>query len=236
MFSFIVAAAGVVRGCIGFGFSAIVVMSTSFWLPVSSVVTVVVMLEVVASMVMYPSIKNEAKAYYLVPLSAGLLLTSYLGVWMLANLSAEKVQWIVGIYMLLIATVSLTGFEYKGEITRRKLFGVGLVAGFFGGLAAVGGIFIAWSLVGLKTSARSIRATLVVFFLFSETLFLLGAVANNFITREVVFSMICAVLPLVIGVMVGSRLSGRFSDEMLKKLVLGGLIILSVTGFYKTIF
>ena len=236
IFSVIVLVAGIVRGCIGFGFSAMVVMSTSFWLPVASIVTIVVLLEIVASIAMYPSIKGDAKASYIVPLSAGLLVTIYLGIWMLANLAADKVQWIIGIYMMLIAVMSLIGFEFKGEITRTKLFVIGMIAGFFNGLAGVGGMFVAWSLVGLKSSARSIRATLVVFFIIGEVLFLFGAATNNFLSQVVIYSTIYATLPLVIGVVIGSRLSGRFSDELLKKLVLGGLIILSVTGLYKTIF
>ena len=236
IFSAIVLIAGIVRGCIGFGFSAMVVMSTSFWLPVASIVTIVVLLEIIASIAMYPNVKQDIKSDYIVPLSAGSLVTIYLGIWMLANLATDKVQWIMGTYMMLVAVMSLIGFEFKGEITRTKLFVIGMVAGFFNGLAGVGGMFVAWSLVGLKSSARKVRATMVVFFLVGEALFLFGAIANDFVTQEVIFSSIYATLPLVIGVVIGSRLSGRFSDDAIKKLVLGGLIILSLTGLYKTIF
>lgn len=236
IFSFIIVTAGVVRGCIGFGFSAMVVMSCSFWLPVASIVTIVVLLEIVASIAMYPSIKNDIKTDYILPLIAGLFLTIYLGIWMLANLAPNTLQWIIGIYMMLIAIFSLTGFEFKGEITRNKLIVIGMISGFFNGLAGVGGMFVAWGLVGLKSSARTIRATLAVFFIIGELLFLLGAIASDFISREVLLTAIYATIPLVIGILIGSRFSGQLSDEKLKKLVLGGLILLSLTGLYKTIY
>ena len=43
---FVVALAGIVRGAIGFGFSALVVAGSSLWLPPVNVIIMVVLLEV----------------------------------------------------------------------------------------------------------------------------------------------------------------------------------------------
>ena len=95
----IVLFAGIVRGCIGFGFSAIVVASTSFWLPAVAVVNLVVLLEIAASVSMTTSVKDDVKPSILLPLSAGALATTFVGTWLLATLSSVQFQWIIGSYM-----------------------------------------------------------------------------------------------------------------------------------------
>ncbi|MGB1254093.1 MAG: TSUP family transporter, partial [Candidatus Promineifilaceae bacterium] len=95
LFGLIITLAGVVRGCIGFGFSAIVVASTSFWLPPVAVVNLVVLLEIAASINMLPTVYKEVKRDLLIPLTVGSLLTTSLGTWFLATLSADVLQWVI---------------------------------------------------------------------------------------------------------------------------------------------
>ncbi len=59
----IVLLASIVRGCIGFGFSALVIASTSFWLELKYVAALMIILEVSASLIMIkqvPSIIQNA--------------------------------------------------------------------------------------------------------------------------------------------------------------------------------
>ncbi|MGB1310899.1 MAG: TSUP family transporter, partial [Leucothrix sp.] len=80
----IVFLASIVRGAIGFGFSAIVVASTSFWLPPISAVCLTVILEVIASLVMFRGVQNDVDYSLLLPLSIGTLAASIIGVTLLA--------------------------------------------------------------------------------------------------------------------------------------------------------
>ena len=54
----IVFIAGIIRGCIGFAFSALVVASTSFWLDVKYTVIMVIFLEITASLFMLKNVKD----------------------------------------------------------------------------------------------------------------------------------------------------------------------------------
>ena len=236
LFAAIILVAGIVRGCIGFGFSAIVVASTSFWLPPVAVVNLVVLLEIAASVTMLPGVRHDVKRELLVPLTVGSLLTTVLGTWLLATLSSTQLQWIIGIYMLIVALLTLSGFQFKGAATPLRLFMVGMVAGFFNGLAAVGGIGAAWGLVGFKLPVKDIRAVIAVFFLFVEVMFLLTAWWNQLITAEILTTALLATIPLVGGIYLGSRLFARFPEETLKRFVLITLMALSIIGIYKTIF
>ncbi|MEM7334399.1 MAG: sulfite exporter TauE/SafE family protein [Chloroflexota bacterium] len=232
----IIALAGIVRGCIGFGFSAITVASTSFWLPAVAVVNLVIFLEIAASLSMTISVRKDVERSILIPLCVSAILTSFIGTWLLATLTAVQLQWLIGLYMVAVATLTLIGYEFKGEMTRGRIFGIGLIAGFFNGLAAVGGIFAAWALVGLRQPVRVIRANLAVFFIFVEILFLIGALWNGILTWAVVNTAVVTLIPLVLGIWLGSRLFHRIPEATLKRMVLITLILLSLVGIYKTIF
>ncbi len=232
----IVLLAGIVRGCIGFGFSAITVASTSFWLPAVAVVNLVIFLEIAASFTMLNSVRKDIDRSILLPLCGGAILTSFIGTWLLATLTAVQLQWLIGIYMTVVATLTLIGYEFKGEVTQRRIFGIGVISGFFNGLAAVGGIFAAWGFVGLKQPVRVIRANLVIFFFVVEFLFLVAAFWNGILTWAVFNTAIVSLIPLVLGIWVGGRLFNYIPEATLKRLVLITLILLSLLGIYKTIF
>ena len=236
LFALIIVIAGVVRGCIGFGFSAIVVASTSFWLPAVAVVNLVVLLELAASINMLPSVRPDVKRDLLVPLTIGSLLTTFIGTWLLATLSPTQLQWIIGIYMLIVALLTLSGFQFKGEAKPFSLFVVGAVAGFFNGLAAIGGIGAAWAMIGFNLPVKNIRAVIAVFFLFVEALFLLSAWWNDLMTVQIFATALVSIIPLLIGIRIGSRMFAHFPEETLKRFVLIALMALSLFGIYKTVF
>jgi len=236
LFSLIIIVAGIVRGCIGFGFSAIVVASTSFWLPPVAVINLVVLLEIAASVNMFSSVRDDVKRSLLMPLTVGALLTTFVGTWLLATLSATQLQWLIGLYMLAVALLTLSGFRFRGSATSARLFAVGVVAGFFNGLAAVGGIGAAWGMLGFNLPVKTIRAVIANFFFVVAISFLLSAWWNELITFEILTTAVFSIFPLVLGIQIGSRLFARFEEETLKRLVLVALMALSLVGMYKTIF
>ena len=232
----IVILAGIVRGCIGFGFSAIVIASTSFWLSPVAVVNMAILLEIAASLLMTQSVREDIEKDLLVPLCVSAILTSFVGTWLLATLTAVTLQWIIGIYMVIVALLTLFRIEVQGEMSQKHVYGIGFVAGFFNGLAAVGGIFAAWALVGLRQPVRVIRANLAIFFIFVEILFLMGALWNGILSWEVVNTAVVSLFPLILGIWLGTRLFSQISEATLKQIVLITLIVLSLVGLYRTAF
>ena len=227
---------GIIRGCIGFGFSAILVASTSFWLPPTAVVNLAVLLEIVASLGMWRGIKNDIKIPLLLPLIFGALLTTFVGTWLLATLTPIQFQWIIGIYLITIALLTLSRFEFGVEAKPVFIFLIGLVTGFFNGLSASGGIAAAWGFVGFKLPVKDIRATLALFFIFVEILFLIGSYLNDLLNSKIFITTLVLTIPLLLGILIGSRMFSYFSEATLKRFVLIALILLSLLGLYKTIF
>lgn len=201
-----------------------------------AVVNMVILLEVAASVNMLPSVYKDVKLPLLVPLTAGSVVTTLVGTWLLATLSTTHLQWIVGSYMLVVALLTLSGFVFRQAPTRARLFAVGMVAGFFNGLAAVGGLSAAWAMIGFQLPVRDIRAVMTVFFIVAEVLFLSSAWGMGMISAEIITTAVLAIVPLALGIYIGSKLFSRFSEATLKRFVLIALIVLSVMGIYKSIF
>lgn len=226
--------AGIVRGCIGFAFSALVVASTSLWLDVKYTVIMVIFMEVVASFFMLKNVKAEIDYPLLKIITIGSVIASFFGVWLLATLHPDLHQILISLYLLAVALVSLFKFEFKKPVTTTRLYLTGLVAGLYNGLAGLGGIFVASMLTSSRYPIKNIRATMVVYFFIIEMAFFIGAYMNNLVTKEVVITSFLLCIPMLIGIFFGAKLFTSLPETTLKKIVLITLLVLSVAGLVKS--
>lgn len=233
--SSIVLVAGIVRGAIGFGFSALVVAACSFWLPPVAVVGLVVILEIVASIMMWQGIKSDVKGGVLAPLLIGGIPTILLGVWLLSWLPADWQQVTVSVYLVLVASVSLLDVKLKPDPGVIRIGVVGAIAGFYNGLAGSGGVFIAMFLNASRVTVRDLRATMVVYFLLCEAVFFVGAWWNGIYNQEIIVTSLFAIVPMWIGIWLGTHLFNRLPELLLRRGVLLALLVLPVLGLMKVV-
>ncbi len=231
----VVLLASIVRGAIGFGFSALVVASGSFWLPPVAIVSMVVALEIVASLLMWHSTKVSIQKQWLIPLTAGGVPTSLLGVWLLPQIPTAYLQLFISSYLSLIALLTLGAVTFKANPGTFRLSIVGMIAGLFNGLAGIGGVFIAMFLSGSRISVRDIRATLSIYFLLSEAAFLVGAGFGGLYTSPVLLTSLLAVVPMFAGIWLGTHLFTRLPEALLRRMVLVMLLLISGFGLLKTL-
>ena len=230
----IVGFAGVMRGCIGFGFSALVVASTSLWLDVKFTVIMVIFMEVIASVFMLNNVKNEIDYKLLKILTIGGVIASFFGVWVLATIKPEWHQLLMSGYLLVVALVSLVKFEFKKPVNDFRMHMTGIIAGFYNGLAGIGGIFIASMLTSSRYPVKNIRATIVIYFFLSEAAFFIAATMNDLVSKEVVFTSLLLSIPMLFGIFFGSKLFSALPEKSLKRMVLITLLVLSITGLLKS--
>lgn len=232
----IVGFAGVIRGCIGFGFSALVVASTSLWMDVKFTVIMVIFMEVIASVFMLNNVKNEIDYKLLKIITIGSVIASFFGVWVLANIQPEWHQALMSIYLLVVALVSLFKFEFKKPVNDFRLYMTGIIAGFYNGLAGIGGIFVASMLNSSRYPIKNVRATIVVYFFVIEVAFFIAAYINNLVSKEVVFTSLLLCIPMLFGLFFGSKLFRSLPEKALKQMVLVTLLVLSLAGLLKSLF
>ena len=232
----IVFLASIIRGAIGFGFSAIVVASTSFWVTPIAAVCLTVILEVIASLIMFRGVQSSIDYKLLLPLSIGSLLASIVGVTILAVINPSLLQIIIAIYLALICILSLIKLQLKPDPSIKRICIVGATAGIINGMSAMGGLFLAFFMTGSNIAVAKIRATLIIYFLIIEFAFLTSALINQIYTMQIFWTSIVVTPALFLGVSVGTKLFNQLPEEKLKQLVLYSLIVLSGVGLLKTIF
>jgi hypothetical protein len=231
----IVLVASIIRGCIGFGSSALVIASTSFWLEIKYVAAMMIILEVSASFAMLKYVRSEIDYQVLKVLSITGVITSVVGVWALVNVDKTLHQILISAYLLVIVAIALTRFEFNTPINTRRLYFTGLVAGFYNGFAALGGVFVAAMLSSSRIQTKNIRATMVVYFFIIEIAFFIPAYLSGIYTREVFITGFILIIPMIVGIYLGSKLFVALPEKILKQVVLIALTVLSIVGILKVL-
>jgi len=228
----IILLASIVRGAIGFGFSALVVASCSFWLPPASCIMLVALLEMAASVQMFKGIKGDIEYRLLLPLVFGGL-SILIGLALLTRIAPLHLQLLMGAYLVTIALVNLLDIKFKPDPGLTRLTVVGFMAGLIGGLTAMGGLFIATFLNGSRMPIKDIRATMAIYFFLSEIVFLVGAYINDLYSQEIFLTTAISLIPMAIGIQLGTRLFKQLPEAVLRRGVLIALVVISMLGLLK---
>lgn len=225
--------AGIVRGCIGFGFSALVVAAGSLFLSPAQLVPMVVLLEVVASAQMLPSALPSVHWRAHNWLLAALMIATPLGVYALSIAPDDLLRLLVAVLVLIMSGVMISGVRFGAELGRLQLLAVGCVAGLFNGVAAIGGMPIAVFLSSSSIPLAQVRATLVMLFFGTEALFIVSALFNQVYSSAIVYSSLASVVPMAAGIWLGSRVFDRVDENKLRRATVIGIFCLALLGLVR---
>jgi uncharacterized protein len=222
--------AGLVRGFSGFGLSAVLVASGSFFVAQRTLIPSAQALEVVASVWMIPSIWRDVNWKWLTPMAAAYALSIPLGVVALAYAPADVLR-IGGCVLLLVASLCLL-FNARPKLPDGfpLRFGTGLVAGFMAGASSLGGMVASVMLFAVSIPAKNLRATLIVLFFGSALYSLSWGTWHGVVTKATFVQAAWLALPLLIGIAIGSRGFHIVSEAQFRKAVLALLAVLSIAG------
>ena len=224
--------AALARGFFGFGFSALCVASMVWVIPPAVIVPLVFMLEICASVWMLPGVWREVDFKWLRPVAAGLLVGTPLGIWALVILPQDAAR--LGIYLLVITLVVAIRHSGRNPNARPRWdppAGLsGIFIGAINGLATLAGLAAAVLLLSSPRSPAGIRASLVALFFISDLYAVL--LGGGFgLVGPVHFKMLgLFMLPLVIGLILGSHLFRRFDGGHYRQWALGLILGIAVMG------
>lgn len=229
----IILGAAILRGYSGFGFSSLTVTSLALFMSPKMVVPAIFMLEIAASIHLLPSVFRQIDRKLLGQLMVGTLICTPIGAWLLAHLPEAHTRLMICLMVLVIAILLLLGFEQKRPNPRLPL-ATGFVSGLANGAAAIGGLPVVLMMLYTGMSAIATRATLVAFFAFTDIYALLWTGHQDLITSEVVTLGMLFLIPMVIGISVGSCLFKRSGKKSFRNLALVLLISVSVIGLARS--
>ena len=227
--SSIVLVASIIRGYVGFGFSAIVVAGASLFLPTREVVPLVLLLEVIASLQMVNQVWQHVNWRMVFSIFAASLLFIPLGQYVLLWVEVEPMRVIAAILMLAAVVLTAKGRSFPVKNDPKGWFLIGTVSGYMNGLLAMGGMWAMIFLLNSGIKVATVRASLVaMLFTTNSYAVLTGSSQGLFNNTSLVRSIL--VLPaLFLGVWIGSRKFESSNANTYKKVVLWVLAALAVT-------
>jgi len=211
----------------------VAVTSMSLVLPPAQVVPIVLILEVFASIRLIPQVWRKIDWYSLRWLLTGSLFAIPAGVYFLATIPAEPMRIFISALVLIAAILLLTGWAWRRMPGRPLILTTGLACGLLNGAAAIGGppviLFYLSSPAGVAVS----RASIIAYFLGIDVISLVVASIQGLTTLETLRLTIMALLPLLGGIHLGSRLFKNINESAFRQHVLILLIILALIGLLK---
>jgi uncharacterized protein len=228
-------AAGLVRGFSGFGLSAVLVASAAFFVSPKLIIPAAQALEIVASIAMLKSVWPDVSWRWLKPMAFGYLFSVPFGIATLTYGSASTLR-ILGCVVLLCASLAmLLNLRPKLHDGFALRMGTGLVAGFMSGATSYGGMVASIMLFAVDLPAKNLRATLVVMFFLSSIYSLILGAWHGITNAQTLTLAGWLALPVIAGIVVGSRGFSVVSPERFKQIVLIVLAALSFAGLVSVI-
>ena len=227
--------ASTVRGFSGFGFSASSVSLLSFILPPKEIVPIILLLEIIASFFMVPSIWKKINWKFVFYLLLGVLIGTPFGVHLLSILEPRITHLIISITVLIFAVLLLRGYKNKKLNHNISKFFVGATAGTVNGFGTLAGLPIALYLLIIAAEPAVIRASLAALFFFTDLYALLLAYFKDILDYKIIYRSLPLILVVPIGVTIGTKLFTGSSQENYKKYVLYFLILVSIFGLLRVL-
>ena len=233
-FCVVILIASFVRGFSGFGFSASSISLLSFILPPVEIVPIILLLEVIASFFMIPSIWSKINWKFVIYLLFGVTLGTPLGVKLLSVLEPRLMHMVISVTVIFFAILLLKGYKNKKLNHNLSKFFVGGVAGAANGFGTLAGLPIALYFLVIAVEPAVIRASIAALFFFTDSYALILTYFNGLLEISFLYRTLPLIFIVPIGVFMGTRLFKGSTKESYKKYVLFFLIFISIFGLIKS--
>ena len=225
----IVLFAYLVRSVSGFGSALIAVPLLAHFHPLTLVVPLIIVLDVLAALLL-TAVGQRAghvdwrEVAWLVP---GTLLGVAVGLWLLMTIDAGWLLVGLAVFVVFFGLRFLIGVRSNAPVSRRWAWPAGFVGGAVGAVFATGGPpYVIY--LGHRIGARQVlRATLSAMFLIDGGIRVAGLLATGLLARADVLALLPgAALLAVLGLWIGHHLHVGLSERQVA-IVVGGLLVLS---------
>jgi len=210
--------AGLARGFSGFG-------SALIFMPIASAVTsaqvaspLLLAIDFLTTLTLIPNAYRRADRRDVGIISLGALIGVPLGTMMLAWGNPLLIRWIIvtliGSMLMLLAC----GWRYPGKPTAPVTVAVGGVAGFFGGLAQLGGPPVVMYWLRDTAVAAVTRANIILYFAVADVLIIISYSIGGLWTTAILGLAVITGPLFGLGLWIGSKLFGKASDDTFRRI------------------
>ena len=209
--------AGLARGFSGFGSALIFMPLASTVISAQVAAPLLLIIDIVTAMPLIPRALQHADKRDATIMAAGALMDPL------------TIRWTIVILAVPMLAVLMSGWRYLGERTPFLTSCVGSVAGFFGGVAQVGGppIVLYWMRDG---DAMVMRANIILYFAMSSVIIGVSYFASGILSGSVI-SLAVVMGPIFgIGIWLGSHMFGLASEATFQRVCYALIAIAAIVS------
>ena len=232
---FVVFIASIIRWFNGFGFSATCMSLISFILPAIEIVPIILVLEVMVSIFMFPYIWNNIDWKFVFKILIGISIGSPVGLYLLKILSPDIVHFSICGIIIFFVILQLRGYSNKKINILPVKFLAGGVSGIINGLGTLGGMPISLFLLITKVRPIVIRGSLAAIFFIADAYVLNLSFYAEIVEVTALYRVLPLILVLPIGIFIGNKFFVKSREETYRKFVFYFLIIISIFGITKVL-
>ncbi|MGB3864122.1 MAG: sulfite exporter TauE/SafE family protein [Xanthobacteraceae bacterium] len=218
--------AGLARGFSGFGSALIFMPLASAVIGAQVASPLLLIVEMVAAAGLVPGALPKANRREVMLMVAGSLIGVPLGTLFLLHADPLAVRWLIVALIAPLLALMMAGWRYPRPPAAPMTALVGAMAGFFGGVAQMGGPPIVLYWLRDAATAAVIRASVILYFAISDVIILASYLFGGLFTAAVI-ALVLAVGPVFgLGLWLGAHMFG-FASETTFRRVCYGLIAAS---------
>ena len=226
----IVFLASIIRGFIGFGFSATCISLIAFILPTIEIVPIILLLEMLASIFMFRYVWSSIDWKFVIQILIGVSIGGPLGLYLLKFLSSNITHLSICVIIIFFVILQLQGYSNKKINNLPTKVLVGGLSGVINGLGTLGGMPISLFLLVTRVSPMIIRGSLAAIFFIADAYIFSLSSFMGIVDSTVFYRALPLIFILPIGIFIGNKLFIKSKEETYRKSVFYFLIIVSVIG------
>lgn len=213
--------AGLARGFSGFGASLIFIPIAGAAIGPRVAAPVLLIVDAVLTLAMVPNAWRLCERREVAVMLLGALVGVPVGTALLATSDPVTVRWAVVALVFVLLSFLISGVRLVRAASAPVAIGVGAAAGFFSGLAQMGGPPVVAYWLGRALPGATVRANLIVYFALSSVLSFASYLGAGLITGEVVVLTVATTPAYAAGLFAGARLFDRASEVLFRRLCYG---------------
>jgi uncharacterized membrane protein YfcA len=227
---------GFVKGVSAFGLPTIAVPIIFFFISLPAAVAIIVIPMVITNlvqMIISGQIKQTIKQHW--RLFLPLYITLPVGVFMLASLDTFYLLIAVGILLILISVLELSGISFAFLSRKEKLYGplIGAAAGIIGGITTLFGTLPVFFFISLGLEKEKFVAAVSVLLFTGSVVHMLSLHSMNFLKPTELSYSLLGLLPLFAGMWAGTKVRHKINQDTFKFIVLILVGLIGITMIYR---
>jgi uncharacterized membrane protein YfcA len=210
--------AGLARGFSGFGAALIFIPLASSVIDPRTAAALLLIVDIVMAAPLFPRAWGRADRADIGLMLLGTVVGVPTGAFVLTRADPVAIRWVIAGLVLIMLTLLISGWRYHGRPAAPVSAGVGLVAGFFSGLAQVGGPPVVAYWLGAAKQPDMVRANIVIYFAASAMLTFLSYVVAGLLTTHVLGLALLMGPVYGLGLWSGSHMFGIASASTFRRI------------------